>query len=136
MCTMKKISLAGMRGTSRGKGKFALVDDEDYEYLMQWTWHWVPRKNNDGYAVRTTTVKGKSVTHYMHRDIMKTPKGMETDHRKGSTLNNQKYNLRIATTTQNSWNSGRRRKGTSKYKGVYKGYRKWYARIRIDGQNI
>jgi hypothetical protein len=42
---MKKIPLT--------KGKFALVDDDDYLHLSQWKWN----INDMGYAVRSVTTK-------------------------------------------------------------------------------
>ncbi len=58
------------------------------------------------------------------------------DHRDGNGLNNQRHNLRPATTAQNSRNRGRCRNNTSGYKGVtwYKPQRKWLASISIDGR--
>ena len=52
----------------------------------------------------------------MHRVIMNTPVGMETDHRDHNGLNNQKYNMRICTIAQNNYN--RIPYGWSKYLGV------------------
>jgi surfactin synthase thioesterase subunit len=51
------------------QGKFALVDDEDFDWLNQWKWHY-----DKGYADRT--VDGKHI--YMHRAIMNTPDNMKT----------------------------------------------------------
>lgn len=53
----------------------------------------------------------------MHRDIMNTPKNMQTDHMNRDRLDNQRSNLRIATLAQNR----RNRLGTAKsgYKGVW-----------------
>ena len=89
------------------KGKFALVDPENYEMLMQWQWHYI----SGGYAVR----KPKE-SIYMHRIIMKTPIGMDTDHINGDKLDNRKSNLRIVTRSQNRMNQHKPRK--NKYKGV------------------
>ena len=38
------------------QGKFALVDDEDYEFLMQWKWCTL-RIRNKYYAVRSQYIK-------------------------------------------------------------------------------
>jgi hypothetical protein len=53
------------------QGKYALVDDCDYEQLNQYKWHY-----SQGYAARRQF--GKVVL--MHRQIMQTPEGMDTDH--------------------------------------------------------
>jgi hypothetical protein len=57
-------------------------------------------------------------TIWMHRLIIGTPVGMFTDHIDHNGLNNQKSNLRICTTLDNSRNSLSRKNSTSKYKGV------------------
>ena len=36
------------------QGQFALVDDEDYDYLMQWKWH-VQKRPHTYYACRATS---------------------------------------------------------------------------------
>jgi hypothetical protein len=66
----------------------------------------------------------------MHRFIMSTPDGMDTDHKNGNTLDNRKANLRICTTSQNMMNTTKRN-GSNTYKGVYKTrYGTFNARIK------
>ncbi|HEX3100280.1 MAG TPA: hypothetical protein VHQ01_00735 [Pyrinomonadaceae bacterium] len=120
------------------KGRVALVDDEDYEFLMQWKWYC----NNDR-AVRSMSVykngKRKQIKIQMSRIINKTPKGLETDHSDRNTLNNQKYNLRNATEIQNQMNAEKpNRPSTSKYKGVthIKGEKRCRTRISINKKRI
>src|SRR5438874_13225870 len=61
------------------KGKFTIVDEEDYSYLSQWKW--VARRNRkQWYAIRTEDVNGKRITINMHRVILKPPDGMPIDH--------------------------------------------------------
>ena len=59
------------------------------------------------------------------------------DHRNGDGLANRFDNLRASTYKQNSWNSKRRRRGSSGFKGVtWKEERgKWVAQIFVDGRN-
>ncbi len=124
---MKKIPLT--------KGKFALVDDEDYDFLMQWKWH----INNWGYALRNTMLPNKKRTKlWMHRIVNNTPDGLETDHINGDALDNQKHNLRAVTRTQNECNKPARKNKSSKYKGVtwLKALKKWQAKIKIGGTKI
>lgn len=122
------------------QGKFALVDDEDYEFLMNWKWHFLVRPNDDsGYAQSNTRNEiGRKVMIYMHRLIMKTPKGMEVDHRDTNKLNNQKYNLRNVTRLKNSMNRESHKDSTSKHKGVCwdKSRNKWLATIKANNRRI
>lgn len=111
------------------RGRHAIVDDEDYKYLMQWKWCC----NASGYAV--TSIRGddgKQKTVRMHRLINKTPPGKFTDHIDGNRLNNRRSNLRSCTNRQNQFNSRPIRGGSSKYKGVcfHIHRRKWLTQIR------
>lgn len=126
-----------MKEIPLSKGKFALVDDEDYDFLMQWKWC----VNSFGYAVRSIGYKkpnGKwsCKTVQMHRVVMNTPDGMDTDHRDTDKLNNQRNNLRICTRAQNKMNTNLRAGGTSGYKGVTwsKQKGKWQGYIILQGE--
>jgi len=105
------------------QGKFAKVDDEDYEWLTQWNWYFEKR----GYAGRRS---GNKILK-MHREIIKTPDGLFTDHINGDRIDNQKSNLRICTIMQNTHNSRVRKDNLSGYKGVSwcKRERKYHVRI-------
>jgi UDP-N-acetylglucosamine pyrophosphorylase len=80
----------------------SLVDDEDFEYLNQFKWY-----NHYNIAYRTIRENNMSKLIGMHREIMKTPKGLEVDHWDHNTLNNQKSNLRNCTHKENCQNSFR-----------------------------
>jgi len=112
---MKEIKLS-----QKGKvnnGKITIVDDENYDYLMQWRWTAVKFKNTY-YAMRNQYIGGgrdnpKYKYYAMHREIMKTPDNMECDHAFRNGLDNRKFieidgelkiNLRNCTHTQNSFN--------------------------------
>lgn len=71
----------------------------------------------------------------MHKEIMQTPDGMETDHINGDTLDNRRSNLRVCTTSQNHRNGPIPVTNTSGYKGVsfHKRIRKYQANIKING---
>lgn len=94
------------------KGKYAFVDDADYEWLNQWKWCY----QQSGYAVRYAYRPKRQI--YMHKLILPSKKPLVSDHIDGNSLNNQRINLRTCTHRQNSWNSVKRKKGQSKYKGV------------------
>lgn len=116
---MKKIALT--------QNKFALVDDEDYERLNQYKWYF----SHYGYAVRPRNI-------FMHRVILKLIKGQEGDHRDLNTLNNQKFNLRAATRSQNNANHSLQRNNTSGYKGVSfnKRIKRFVAYTKVAGKYI
>jgi hypothetical protein len=118
---MKKIPLT--------RGKSAIVDDDDFEYLSQWKWWYTTR----GYAVRQD--KGKHIP--MHRLINKTPAGFDTDHINRNKLDNRKENLRTVTRSQNFMNINPRKNNTSGCMGVQRCAKGgWMARITLDYKRI
>lgn len=110
--------------------KVALVDDEDYEQLIQYKWQYFKSRDKE-YASRVDKNRSKIL---MHRQIMKTPKGLDCDHEDGNGLNNQRYNLRNCTRRQNLMNKRSDKNTTSKYKGVSKHYKKWIAHIKVNSK--
>ena len=76
-------------------------------------------------------IKGKPKKLLMHRLIMNTPQGMDTDHINHNKLDNKRSNLRICTTSQNMMNTCLSSKNTSGFKGVFwdKRNKKWGAHI-------
>jgi hypothetical protein len=128
---MKLIALIGKKGA----GKFAQVDDEDFNRLNKHRWHLTPY----GYAATRKRIKyGVHRTVQMHRMIMQTPRHLDTDHRDGIELNNQKYNLRVCTRKQNIQNQTIHKNNTSGYKGVCwnKSIKKWIAGISPNRKTI
>jgi hypothetical protein len=109
------------------KGKFAIVDAEDYEWLSRYKWHAMGGSNP--YACR----KKNGRTILMHRMILKPPPGMVVDHINGNGLDNRKCNLRICTHAQNMRNRPAVG-GTSTFKGVRWDTKshKWLATICLN----
>lgn len=127
------------------QGKFALVDDEDYDFLMQWKWHYRPETSSSGYAARSHNFyneKGKRTAKqiWMHRVINKTMDNFDTDHCNGNGLDNQKSNLRTANRAQNIANRCKIKsdKATSKYKCVsyMKKTNRWRCNIKAGKKTI
>jgi hypothetical protein len=118
------------------QGKFAIVDAEDYDFLMQWSWQAksFPVDKSVFYAKRDN--KGKHV--YMHRVLIKASKGEIVDHVNRNPLDNRKCNLRLCTISQNAYNRKKVSNNTSGYKGVglIKGSNKWWAKIKVNKTSI
>ena len=119
------------------KGKVALVDDEDFEYLNKFKWCLRGTGLGKFYAIRGfRKSKKNNITGSisMHRELMKPEKGYVIDHLDGNTLNNQKSNLRICTQSQNCSNQKISILNTSGYKGVVynKKNKRYYARITVN----
>lgn len=123
------------------KGKFAIVDDFNYEWLNQWKWC-VSEEGYTDYAIRGIYLgggkeKAKYKTISMHRLILNAKLGQLTDHKNHNGLDNQIFNLRPCTSRQNQQNTRKQKIRTSKYKGVYwqKQIRRWVASIRVNGKS-
>ena len=112
------------------KGKFALVDDEDYDKLTKFPWC---ISGSGKYAVRRKN--GKVV--YMHREILAASKGKSIDHANGNQLDNRRSNLRFASISENNWNSNHKA-GLSGFRGVswMRLAKKWQAYIHIKNKKL
>jgi len=129
---MKKIPLT--------RGKFALVDDEDYLKLIDHKWY-ATKGYGTYYADATIKItKGKYRHTGMHREILglKHRDGKLADHINGNGLDNQKHNLRVCTFSENQHNKAIQINNTTGYKGVVwnKEKRKYVARIKINRKTI
>jgi hypothetical protein len=106
----------------------ALIDDEDLLLVTRYSWV----LDHKGYAVTPRGLR-------MARLIMDLPKRdpCQVDHRNRVKLDNQRSNLRLATSAQNAQNRPPRRGSSSRHRGVgwYPKYGKWRARAMLDGRS-
>lgn len=131
-CTSKRTKLEGnedipinSKAIPLTHGKYAIVDEEDYERVSQYNWHF-----KGGYAINDEVGR-------MHRFILNVidPR-VFIDHKFHNGLDNRKQNIRIATPAQNSYNK-KPRITSSMYKGVFKvGDKKWRATIKYLKKDI
>ncbi|MHC4708362.1 MAG: HNH endonuclease [Planctomycetota bacterium] len=121
------------------RGKYAIVDADDYWALSEYSWYAV-KADNSYYAGRTVHMKNKkSRIVWMHREVISVPAGMVCDHINHDGLDNRKANLRAATLTQNRINSRTARiKKTSKHRGVCwrADQKKWFAYVYVHGRAV
>jgi hypothetical protein len=90
------------------QGKFALVDNADFEYLSQFTWH-VVRDKTTNYARRSfTNRQGKQKFMLMHRELMGNPVGRVVHHRNENGQDNRRNNLSILTVSRHHRHHNRR----------------------------
>lgn len=110
------------------KGRYAVVDEVDYDHLMQHSWYCDGR----GYASRST----RNGEQKMHRAIMNAPVGVEVDHINLDKIDNRRANLRLASRQENACNQAIQRNNTSGFKGVSKNRQgKWFAQIMARGKH-
>lgn len=118
------------------KGKVAIVDDADYEWLSRWKWCYIRTSEGCEYVMRKIRRDGRQMTILMHRLIVNPQPGYEVDHIDHNGLNNTRGNLRQCTHQENMRNKRRRADASAPYKGVW--YQKrgggWGANITIDGK--
>ncbi len=100
---MKKIKLT--------KGRFALVDDADYEAVSKLNWY-AKKGNSTTYARHETWSGGKAVASiFMHRFILMPKRNQIIDHINGNGLDNRRKNIRICTAKENQRNLKKHRDG-------------------------
>ena len=131
---------------SPSRGMFALVDDEDYEWISGLGKWMAISCSGSFYASRNTPrpqrKRGVPTVILMHRLIMGVfdVRGVEIDHINGNTLDNRRENLRFANRSQQAMNQKIRSDNTSGYRGVsydndlYDRKKRWVVEIHANGK--
>lgn len=122
-----------MRHIPLTRGLYAIVDDDDYEWLDQWKWY-AHQSRYHLYARRCFKQNegGNTKGIFMHRQILGSPENLQVDHVNGNGLDNQRVNLRVATNGENQRNQQKKDpNASSRFKGVsyYKRDGVWIAQI-------
>ena len=118
------------------RGKVALVDDEDFDFLNQWKWY-ADIKGNTFYAARRLRIEevvpgDKQPIIKTHRFIMNPPIDLVIDHINMDGLDNRRCNLRIIPRRENHWNL--RTPNRTGFVGVRKNYHKYLSYIRVNNK--
>ena len=117
-------------------GMKAIVDDEDYNYLLDYNWR-AAKNGRTFYAVFGRRINGKYSLTWMHRMIMDAKNRKdEVNHVNHNGLDNRKVNLRITTHDKVVIQSQVAIKKGTNHKGIsyHKPTNKWRARININGK--
>lgn len=124
------------------QGKVVAVDDQDFDWIIQWKWHAVKMPRKTGlpvwYARRSSEGTNNRTNILMHQEIARRagwPSSDVIDHADRNGLNNTRGNLRPCSYSQNGANR-RKSLGTySRFKGVtwVKIRNKWKAMIKSYG---
>jgi len=105
------------------QGLWAIVDESDYLWLMQWKWfaHYAPNTQSYYAARMERSPDGKQRVVHMHRFIL----GLERDdprkgdHRRNKCgIDNRRKNLRPADDDENAQNASVRKDNTSGTRGM------------------
>lgn len=124
------------------RGYSTVIDACDADLCAQnWCVGFNGKRHDRPIARRTDHNKGASRQVILHRVIMQRMAGRQlerrelVDHIDGNPLNNTRANLRIATTQENTRNSGIRKTNSSGFMGIWKDKERntWRAEISING---
>ena len=124
-----------MRRVPLTQGKFAIVDDEDYERVIKNRWYLAVRGKIRKINYAACSAPGGK-TLLMHRLIMNIcDRKISIDHKDHNGLNNTKSNLRTCTSSQNNYNSIKTT-GVSMFRGVSwdKKRNRWHAQIKKENK--
>lgn len=115
-----------------GEGKFAIVDDDVFEYLSQFGWS----VTKNGYPRRNAKTEQGWRQQRMHQDVLDLQRGEWGDHKNGDRLDNRMENLRRCSLEQNAQNRAINKHKNTRFKGIAKEGRKYWARIRVEGKAL
>ena len=123
-----------MRVITLSQGKFAAINEADWEKVKGYKWY-ADRRNGNHWYARSHDSQQKIV--YLHRLIMEPPDGMVVDHRNGNGLDCRRSNMRVCTHQENMRNR-RKTCGLSQFKGVsrHKWTGRWCADVNVDDKTI
>jgi len=111
---------------------FAIIDDEDYDFISSFKWYAQPTTTG-GHYYRMCV---KNI--YMHKLIMQAGTKVECDHINRITHDNRKNNLRICGRSGNCQNKSSVIGSTSKFLGVSWNARdrKWMAALENNNKTV
>jgi hypothetical protein len=126
-----------MKELNLTQGQKAIVDDNCFDYVSQRKWRVNKKKTDKTYYA----ISGNSKVVKLHQEIWKycngsIPDGMIIDHANHNGLDCRLENLRLATPSQNKWNTVLPKHNSSGYKGVSarSDCNSFECRIKVNGK--
>lgn len=132
-------AVPGARWLPLTRGRFALLDEADFDRLSRFAWTYSERH---GYAFRKAPKGTHSAAHLrLHREVLEiTDPTITVDHRHGDRLDCRRSELRVATSAQNARNNrGKAGRTTAPFKGVYptgRPAKPWAAKITVNRRTL
>ena len=137
-----KDNIIYMEINSKKYGKFTcILDVDDLELIKKYKFHIYKNSTNSKFYVRCYkgVINGKEKSEALHRLIMNTPTGLQTDHINRDTLDNRRCNLRICTIAENKQNQDAQKNNKSSgHKNIYwcREQNKWRVALRLNQKLI
>jgi len=124
-----------MRVIGLNKNSHVIVDDDDYDRVMEHKWSLVTKSGCEYSHRCVDSRRSRQVHQTLHYFILgiKPKKGLEVHHRDGDGLNNTKANLVVLNRIQHRHTRGKPSNNTSGYKGVGKRGDRWVAKFKARG---
>jgi hypothetical protein len=118
------------------RGQFAIVDDEDFDWLSHWHW-WAHYKKERHvfYARRSQRLNGRIRHFSMSREILNADSNQLVDHINHNTVDNRRSNLRLCNHTGSSCNRRIHSNNQSGFLGVRRQDKKYSATICLNGKD-
>lgn len=114
-------------------------DKEDHDLISKYTWRITGTPNRDVFYAASFQNNGNNYysSVLMHRLILGFPT-KHIDHKNRNGIDNRRFNLRLATQSQNMMNRVKDRSNYSGFKGVFKNsnHNSFFAQLVVNGKRI
>lgn len=112
------------------QGKETCIDLVDWPEVQKYRWH--ATKQQDYWYAIAEPVDNQRIK--LHRLLCPTSK--DIDHKDGNTLNNQRFNIRPATKTENMQNRRVAKSNKVGLKGVFQTWNRFSAKISVNKRAV